>query len=159
MSRTCTSIGPAGAAGAHPHRGRVGHTQQLRLFGHRVQGVGEEVEQHPAHFLRHSHAAQGEGGVEAAGHVEIGVLVREAVVGQVQVALGQGIQGHVLQLLTAAPVSVEVCDLLGRRVATALAAESQPVGAHRVALAGVVLAPGLYGAPARRPAAVANEVG
>lgn len=48
------------------------------------------------------------------------------------------------QLPAAAPVSVEVCDLLGRHVATALAAESQAVGAHRVALAGVALAPGLY---------------
>ena len=48
------------------------------------------------------------------------------------------------QLPTAAPVSVEVCDLLGRRVATALAAESQAAGPHRVALAGLALAPGLY---------------
>ena len=48
------------------------------------------------------------------------------------------------QLPTAAPVSVEVCDQLGRCVATALAAESQAAGAHHVALANVALAPGLY---------------
>jgi hypothetical protein len=48
------------------------------------------------------------------------------------------------QLPVAALVSVEVCDLLGRRVATARALENQAAGAHRVALAGVVLAPGLY---------------
>ncbi|GAA4037159.1 hypothetical protein GCM10022409_22620 [Hymenobacter glaciei] len=48
------------------------------------------------------------------------------------------------QLPTAAAVTVEVCDLLGRRVATALAAETQAAGEHRVALAGVALAPGLY---------------
>ena len=48
------------------------------------------------------------------------------------------------QLPVAAPVSVEVCDLMGRRVATALAPESQSAGAHRLPLAGVALAPGLY---------------
>jgi hypothetical protein len=52
--------------------------------------------------------------------------------------------GLYYQLPTAAPVSVEVCDLLGRRVATALAAGTQAAGPHRVALAGLALAPGLY---------------
>ncbi|MCI1188152.1 T9SS type A sorting domain-containing protein [Hymenobacter sp. DH14] len=48
------------------------------------------------------------------------------------------------QLPAAAPVSVDVCDLLGRHVATALASEAQAAGEHRVALTGVALAPGLY---------------
>ena len=48
------------------------------------------------------------------------------------------------QLPVAASVIVEIRDLLGRRVATALAAETQAAGPHRVALAGPALAPGLY---------------
>ncbi|UOQ97902.1 T9SS type A sorting domain-containing protein [Hymenobacter sp. 5317J-9] len=48
------------------------------------------------------------------------------------------------QLPAAGPVSVDVCDLLGRPVAAVLTAENQAAGPHRVALAGVALAPGLY---------------
>ena len=48
------------------------------------------------------------------------------------------------QLPAAASVAVEIHDLLGRCVATALAAERQAAGAHRVALASLALKPGLY---------------
>ena len=48
------------------------------------------------------------------------------------------------QLLAAAPASVELLDLAGRRVAVAQPAQMQPAGAHRVSLAGLGLVPGLY---------------